>query len=74
MPAKKPGRGDYKPPASSNKKERAEATRKWLEGKHEPILIGPICCCSQFKFPHPAHTDELGIFEYHRSLKNAETI
>jgi hypothetical protein len=34
----------------------------------DSVPVGPFCACSERPYPHPAHTEELAVFEYHRSL------
>jgi len=52
-----------------SKADRRAATLAYEQGPREDVIIGPICACSQYNFPHEAHTDERGIFDYHRSLR-----
>jgi len=33
------------------------------------VAVGPFCTCSEHPYPHPAHTDEEAVFEYHRNLR-----
>src|ERR1700686_2658254 len=33
------------------------------------VPVGPFCSCSEKPYPHPAHTEEEAVFEYHRSLR-----
>jgi hypothetical protein len=55
-----------------SKSERRKATEKWRASMvPDSITVGPTCQCSERPYTHDAHTSESAIFEYHRSLKDA---
>src|SRR4051794_23733857 len=52
-----------------SKRERREATEKYLSAKHEPIERSPVCTCGATPYPHDAHSNEKSLFERHRSMR-----
>ena len=67
---RKEGRGNYLPVQTGkvSAKERREATQRILAEK-QVYELELMCNCSQYPFAHPAHTNELSIFNYHSSLR-----
>ena len=58
-------------PGKISKADRREATEKWRASMvPDSIPVGPMCRCSERLYGHDAHTSEIAIFDYHRSLKN----
>jgi hypothetical protein len=56
-------------PGTVSQKDRRAFTVAYMAQPRDPIIVGPLCTCSEFPHPHDAHTSELGIFEHHRSLR-----
>lgn len=56
------------------KKQREEATKQYVASRPHPVLELPVQCpCTQYPYPHLYHSDEITIFEYHRSLQYVPT-
>ena len=52
-----------------SKRDRREATERYLSERHEPIVLPPMCTCLAKPYPHDAHRNEEALFKKHLNMR-----